>query len=69
MGNKERLQLILVFKGAILKKMRPGLIVVAALTSSLAILHFNSKELQSFNLTISAALPEYMGAAIGLLLV
>ena len=69
MGNKERLQLILVFKGAILKKMLPGLVVVAALTSTLAILHFNSKELQSFNLTISAALPGYMGAALGLLLV
>jgi len=68
-GNKERLQLILVFKGAILKKMLPGLTLVAILTSTLAILHFNSKELQSFNLSISAALPGYMGAALGLLLV
>lgn len=69
MGNKERLQLILIFKGALLKKMLPGLIMVSLLTSTLALIHFNSKELQSFNLTISAALPGYMGAALGLLLV
>lgn len=69
MGNKERLQLILIFKGALLKKMLPGLIMVSILTSTLALIHFNSKELQSFNLTISAALPGYMGAALGLLLV
>lgn len=69
MSNKERLQLILVFKGAILKKMLPGLVVVSTLTSTLALLHFSSKELHDFNLTISAALPGYMGAALGLLLV
>jgi putative membrane protein len=69
MGNKERLQLILIFKGALLRKMLPGLVMVSILTSTLALIHFNSKELQSFNLTISAALPGYMGAALGLLLV
>jgi putative membrane protein len=69
MRNKERLQLILVFKGALLRKMLPGLAMVSVLTSTLAILHFHSRELHNFNLTISAALPGYMGAALGLLLV
>ncbi len=69
MSSKERIQLILVFKRAIIKKMLPGLILVAGLTSTLALLHFNSAELHDFNLTISAALPGYMGAALGLLLV
>jgi putative membrane protein len=69
MGNKERLQLILVFKGALLRKMLPGLIMISVITSTLALLHFSSKDLHDINLTISAALPGYMGAALGLLLV
>jgi putative membrane protein len=69
LGNKERLQLILLFKGALLRKMLPGLLLVSLLTSSLVLMHLHTKELQLFNLKISAALPGYMGAALGLLLV
>ncbi|MDB5272767.1 MAG: hypothetical protein JWO58_1134 [Chitinophagaceae bacterium] len=69
MGNKERLQLILVFKGALIRKMLPGLTVATLLTSALVFIHLGNTDLQFFNMKISAALPGYMGAALGLLLV
>lgn len=54
------------FKGALLKRLLGGMLFVVMLTTVLALLHQYYPDLK---LNISASLPGYMGAALGLLLV
>ena len=58
--------LLLMVKGSLLKKLLPGMTIIATISIVLCYLHM--KEKISF-LVMSNALPGYMGAAIGLLLV
>lgn len=67
--DKESLKLALVFKGAIVKRLLPGMAVLTTITLFLIYLHNHNEEYQKLNMTISGALPGYMGAALGLLLV
>ncbi len=67
--DKESLKLALVFKGAIVKRLLPGMAVLTTITLFLIYLHNHNAEYQKLNMTISGALPGYMGAALGLLLV
>lgn len=54
------------FKGALIKKLMSGMFFIILLTVALCLLHTAYPE---YNLHLSAALPGYMGAALGLLLV
>jgi putative membrane protein len=67
--DKESWKLAFIFKGAIVKRLLTGMAVLTAITVSLIYLHNNNEEYQKLNMTISGALPGYMGAALGLLLV
>lgn len=58
--------MLLMVKGTLLKKMLPGILIIGAVSTFLCWLHMQEKI--SF-LVMSNALPGYMGAAIGLLLV
>ncbi len=64
--NPKSWSLLLMVKGTLLKKLFPGMIIIAAISTFLCYLHMQEKI--SF-LVMSNALPGYMGAAIGLLLV
>ena len=67
--DKESLKLALIFKGAIVKRLLTGMAVCTSITLVLIYLHNHNTEYQKLNMTISGALPGYMGAALGLLLV
>lgn len=58
--------LLLMVKGALLRKLIPGMLIIGTISVILCYLHL--KEQISF-LVMSNALPGYMGAALGLLLV
>jgi putative membrane protein len=58
--------LLLMVKGTLLRKMLPGMLIIGCISSGLCYLHM-TKHI-SF-LVMSNALPGYMGAALGLLLV
>lgn len=64
--NPSTWNLLLLFKGSIIKRLFGGMLFVGILTTSLCFLHL---EYKIFNLEVSSALPGYMGAALGLLLV
>jgi ion channel-forming bestrophin family protein len=64
--RRKNLNSLVSFKGALLKKLMGGIIFITLITVSLCLLHY---EFPQFNLQLSAALPGYMGAALGLLLV
>lgn len=67
--DKESLKLALVFKGSIVKRLYVGIIVLTFITCLLIYLHNHNAAYQKLNMTVSGALPGYMGAALGLLLV
>jgi putative membrane protein len=67
--DKESLKLALIFKGSIVKRLYVGIIVLTLITCLLIYLHKNNADYQKLNMTVSGALPGYMGAALGLLLV
>ena len=68
--DKESLKLALIFKGSIVKRLLAGMLVLTSITFVLVYIHNNNaEEYQKLNMTISGALPGYMGAALGLLLV
>lgn len=67
--DKKSLKLALVFKGSIVKRLYVGIAVLTAITCLLIYLHNHNAAYQKLNMTISGALPGYMGAALGLLLV
>jgi len=68
--DKQSLKLALIFKGAIVRRLLVGMLVLTSITFVLVYVHnHNAEEYQKLNLTISGALPGYMGAALGLLLV
>ncbi len=67
--QKERLQLFLLIKGSIFRKILPGLILILLINATVAYLHLHISEFKIINLGLSSALPGYMGAALGLLLV
>ena len=68
--DKKSLKLALIFKGAIVKRLLAGMLVLTSITFVLVYIHNNNaEEYQKLNMTISGALPGYMGAALGLLLV
>lgn len=67
--DKQYLKSAFIFKGAILKRLFPGMAVLTLITLFLIYLHNHNAQYQKLNLTISGALPGYMGAALGLLLV
>lgn len=56
-------------KGAIVKRLIPNMVLITIITALLIGLHLYSKEFHDINMHISGALPGYMGAALGLLLV
>ena len=58
--------LLLMIKGALLRKLIPGMLIIGSISVFLCYLHMEKKI--SF-LVMSNALPGYMGAALGLLLV
>jgi ion channel-forming bestrophin family protein len=64
--NRANLNLLVAFKGALIKKLARGMFFVVVLTTSLSMIHY---QFPHFRLEMSAALPGYMGAALGLLLV
>lgn len=64
--NPTTWNLLLLFKGSMLKRLFGGMLFVGILTTVLCFLHL---EYKIFNLEVSSALPGYMGAALGLLLV
>ncbi|HEX8548482.1 MAG TPA: bestrophin family protein [Cytophagaceae bacterium] len=66
MKNKERLKLLYSFKGALLKRLFKGLLVITLITVGICLLNLHHNVM---NLKVSTALPGYMGAALGLLLV
>ncbi|MCU0417647.1 MAG: hypothetical protein MUE33_10740 [Cytophagaceae bacterium] len=57
------------FKKNLLNRLGIGFIMISIVSSVLIILHQTSNLYHDFNIKISAALPGYMGAALGLLLV
>jgi putative membrane protein len=65
----ESLKSAFVFKGSIVKRLSLGIVVLTIITYVLIHLHNNNIHYQKLNITISGALPEYMGIALGLLLV
>ncbi len=67
--DKQSLKLAATFKGAILKRLLAGMTVLTAITMALIYIHNHNSEYQKLNMTVSGALPGYMGAALGLLLV
>jgi ion channel-forming bestrophin family protein len=67
--DKQSLKLAATFKGAILKRLLAGMTVLTAITTTLIYIHNHNSEYQKLNMTVSGALPGYMGAALGLLLV
>jgi putative membrane protein len=64
--RRKQLKGLVSYKGALIKKLLSGMIFVVFLTVSLCLLHYRFPQ---FHLDTSAALPGYMGAALGLLLV
>ena len=66
MKEKKAIHRVVEFKGALLKRLLKGLTIVTFTTTALCLLH---QEFPQFNLDVSAQLPGYMGAALGLLLV
>lgn len=63
---KRQFNSVVSFKGALIKRLMSGLITIMVITISLCLLNSAFPEV---NLDTSAALPGYMGAALGLLLV
>jgi putative membrane protein len=64
--RRKQLKGLVSYKGALIKKIMSGMLFVVLLTISLCLLH---DRFPQFHLETSAALPGYMGAALGLLLV
>jgi putative membrane protein len=64
--DPKKWSLLLMVKGTLLRKMFPGMMVIGSITTILCYLHLTNRI--SF-LVMSNALPGYMGAALGLLLV
>ena len=62
----KRITPVLIFKKILLKKLIPGMFTLSLITTILCILHL---KFDVVNIKMSAALPGYMGAALGLLLV
>lgn len=67
--DKQSFKLALIFKGAIIKKLLIRMFLLSIITLGLIYIHNHNESYQKLNLTISGALPGYMGAALGLLLV
>jgi ion channel-forming bestrophin family protein len=64
--NPKSWSLLLMVKGALIRKLLPGILIIGSITMVLCYLHM--KEHINF-LEMSNALPGYMGAALGILLV
>jgi ion channel-forming bestrophin family protein len=64
--NPDNWNLIFLFKGTIIKRLLGGMFFIVILSTVLCFLHIKLKVL---NLEVGAAMPGYMGAALGLLLV
>jgi putative membrane protein len=64
--NPQSWRLLFVFKGALLKKLFGGMVLITAITVVLCLL---SIKYNIIDIKMSALLPGYMGAALGLLLV
>lgn len=62
-------KLIFKFNFALIKRLYVRLIVISIVTISLIYIHNNYTAFQKYNIFVSATLPGYMGAALGLLLV
>lgn len=67
--DKDSFKSALLFKGAIIKKLLIRMFLLSIITFVLIYIHNHNESYQKLNLTISGALPGYMGAALGLLLV
>lgn len=57
------------FKRNLVNRLAPGFIMITLISSALLILHTSNLAYHDLNIKISAALPGYMGAALGILLV
>jgi len=66
MLNSNKFLLLIAFKGTLIKKLLGGMLPIAIITATFCFLHL---KYQIINIHLSAALPGYMGAALGLLLV
>lgn len=64
--NPHTWNLLILFKGSIIKRLMGGMIILTILTTIVCILHL---EFGIINIRLSSNLPGYMGAALGLLLV
>lgn len=64
--NPETWNLLILFKGTIIKKLFGGMFFITLLTTVLCFLHI---EYKIINVEVSSAMPGYLGAALGLLLV
>lgn len=64
--NPHTWNLLILFKGSIIKRLMGGMIILTILTTIVCILHL---EFGIVNIRLSSNLPGYMGAALGLLLV
>jgi putative membrane protein len=62
----QNLQPVLVFKKILIKKLLPGMLTITLITAVISLIHLRY---DIINIKMSAALPGYMGAALGLLLV
>lgn len=67
--DKEFWRLLILFKGSIIKRLALGMLVIAFITGVLIYIHRHTEKYKELNITVSGALPGYMGAALGLLLV
>lgn len=61
-----KLEPVLIFKKILIGKLLPGMLTITTITAILSVLHL---KYDIINIKMSAALPGYMGAALGLLLV
>lgn len=66
MLNSNKFLLLIAFKSSLIKKLIPGMLTITAVTAIFCFLHL---KYHIINIHLSAALPGYMGAALGLLLV
>ena len=67
--DKDFWKLLYAFKSSLIKRLAGGILVITLITGSLIFFHKNSEKYNKLNITISGALPGYMAAALGLLLV
>ncbi|MFN8416130.1 MAG: bestrophin family ion channel [Cytophagaceae bacterium] len=69
MVRLEYIKLWFQFKKNLVNRLGPGFLLISVISAALIVLHTSSTIYHDFNMKISAALPGYMGAALGLLLV